>query len=99
MDNSFRLAVAAAALGMLGGAHARPVVIENVSSFSSPNPAYASDGAQTRFADQVGIDGDYAIATGTRRVDDPDFGPFNVRTAFLFQRNGTGWTLVRQLPE
>lgn len=95
------LRVAAVTLGVLGIANARPVVIENLSAFASPDPAYASDGTYTRFADGVAIDGDFALATGTRRVDDPNSGfePFNMRTAFLFQRSGTSWTLVRRLDE
>jgi hypothetical protein len=97
MKLSFR--VAFIALLTAGAADARPVVVENLSSFASPDPAYVSDGRTTRFADQVAIDGDYAIATGTRRVDDPIVGPYNVRTAFLLQRSGTRWNLVRRLQE
>ncbi len=101
MKHVLRVASALLALGVLGIAAARPIVIENLSTFASPDPAYASNGQHNRFADGVAIDGDYAIATGTRLVEDPTDAepPHNVRTAFLFKRSGTGWTLVRRLDE
>ncbi len=101
MKYVLRVAPTLLALGTLGIAAARPVVIENLASFSSPDPLYASDGAYTRFADGIAIDGDYAIATASRRVEDPTNAepPHNVRTAFLFQRSGNAWTVVRRLDE
>jgi len=85
----------AASLTLAAGAHARPVVIEDLSSFGTPDAAYTS------FAGDVAIDGDYALALATRALpnaDDPPR-PRRGQTAFLFHRSGTKWTVVRKLDE
>lgn len=77
-------------------AAARPVTVEQLSSFGTPDPLY------TGFATDVAIDGDYALVTAGRVVQDPSGDPFldeNFHTAFLFQRNGTQWNAVRRLNE
>jgi hypothetical protein len=71
-------------------AGARPITLEPLSSFASPDPAY------TGFADGVAIDGDYAIVTAGRSVPDLDQ---SFATAFLFQRSGAQWLPVRRLEE
>jgi hypothetical protein len=85
----------AASMALAAGAHARPVVIEDVSTFGTPDPAYTS------FAGDVAIDGDYALALATRSLpnaDDPPR-PRRGQTAFLFHRVGTKWNVVRKLDE
>ena len=82
-------------LGAFGVADARPVVIENLASFGTPDPAYVG------FATDIAMDGDYALITAGRSEPDPDdpFGSRNFQTAFLFQRSGTSWNVVRRLNE
>ena len=77
-------------------AAARPVTVEQLSSFGTPDPVY------TGFATDVAIDGDYALVTAGRVVHDPSGDPFldeDFHTAFLFQRSGTSWNLLRRLNE
>jgi hypothetical protein len=92
MHHLFRVALLALCAG---AAWARPVTVEQLSSFGSPNAAY-------QFGGRVAIDGDYAIVTAGRTVPDPG-GDWmleqNFATAFLYQRSGNTWTLVRQLEE
>jgi len=79
-----------------GAALARPVTVEPLSTFSSPDPAY------DLFAGDVAVDGDYAIVTAGRSVTDPSGDPFlnaDFHTAFLFQRSGIRWNVVRRLNE
>jgi hypothetical protein len=82
-------------LGMFGVAVARPLVIENVATFGSPNGAY------TGFATDVAIDGDFALVPASRSEPDPDDPGLNrtFHTAFLFRRSGTSWNVVRRLNE
>jgi len=79
---------------MLAVAHARPVFVENVSTISNPNPALFED-----FPMSVAVDGDYAVV-GAEYWDrsNPQLSRMH-QTAFLYQRSGTGWALVRQLEE
>lgn len=77
--------------------YARPVTLEPLSTFGSPDPAYPV------FADEVAIDGDYALATAERSDPvepggDPQLAP-RYATAFMFHRSGTRWNLVRRLLE
>ncbi len=77
-----------------GAAHARPVIIENVSTIKNPNPAL-----WTEFPLSVAVDGDSAMVTAQRwTYPTPDLGQVH-QTAFLYQRSGSGWSLVRQLAE
>lgn len=95
MHARFRVALLSAAL-MTGTAIARPVTLEPLSTFGTPDPAY------TGFATDVAIDGDYALATASRSVEDPGGDPTltqDFATAFMFQRNGRSWRLVRRLEE
>ncbi len=81
-------------LGMLGIAHARPVVVENVSTIRNPNPAL-----WTEFPVSVAIDRDHAIVTAQRwEYPTPEQGRVH-QTGFLYKRIGSAWTLVRQLEE
>jgi hypothetical protein len=83
-----------ALLGMLSLAHARPVVIENVSTIKNPNPAL-----WTEFPVSVAIDRDHAIVTAQRwEYPNPEQGRVH-QTGFLYKRSGAGWVLVRQLEE
>jgi len=94
MRFAFRLALLCALC--VGAVGARPITIEPLSSFGTPDPVY--DG----FATDVAIDGDYAIVTAGRTVFDPSGDPFlnaDFHTAFLFRRSGTHWNLVRRLNE
>lgn len=95
---NFRSRRLPALLGMLvitlEMAQARPVVIENVSTISNPNPAL-----WTEFPMSVAVDGDSAIVTAQRwTYPTPELGRVH-QTAFLYKRGGSGWTLVRQLEE
>jgi hypothetical protein len=83
-----------ALLGAVGVVHARPVFIENVSTITNPDPV-----AWPGFGAGVAVHGDYALI-GAQRADysDPQT-PTLHETAFLFQRSGSGWALVRQLEE
>ena len=93
-----RFAFLVALLCALGtsAAGARPVTVEQLSTFGTPDPVY--DG----FAVDVAIDGDYAVVTAARTVPDPGGEPFldrTFQTAFLFQRSGIRWNVVRRLNE
>lgn len=86
--------------GLLGAlfascAWARPVVIENAGSFTTPDPAY------TTFGGDVAVDGDYAIVLATRQLADPEGSGDELRgqTAFIYRRGATGWSVVRRLNE
>jgi hypothetical protein len=83
-----------ALLAVPGLALARPVFVENVSTITNPNPAL-----WTEFPRNVAVAGDYALV-GAEYWDqsNPQL-PQVHQTAFLYQRNGTGWNLVRQLDE
>src|SRR4051812_39114927 len=97
MHDVFRVALLSAATCLLGGiAHARLVTLEPLSTFGTPDPAY------DEFATDVAIDGDYALATAARTVEDPGGDPTlrqDFATAFMFHRSGTHWELVRRLLE
>src|SRR3954466_8052024 len=95
MRVSSKLWCAAAMFTLAGVAHTRPVVIENLSSFGTPDAAYTS------FGGDVAIDGDYALVLATRQLPNPaDPGrPLAGQTAFIFHRSGTTWALVRKLDE
>lgn len=83
-----------AMLGAIGLAHGRPVFIENTSTITNPNPA-----VWTTFPAGVAVDGTYAlIGAEGRDASDPQQ-PMLRQTAFLYQRSGSGWALVRQLEE
>jgi len=98
MHAAFRVALLCAATAGLttSVALARPVTLEPLSSFATPDPAYET------FATDVAVDGDYALATAARTVEDPGGDPTlrqDFATAFMFHRNGTRWELVRRLQE
>jgi len=84
------------AAAMAATAWSRPVTLEPVSSFGTPDPAY------TAFATDVALEGDNAVVTAGRVVPDPGGEPMldqNFATAFVFLRTPTGWTVVRRLNE
>jgi hypothetical protein len=98
MHVAFRVALLCAVTSgwVAATALARPVTLEPLSSFGTPDPAYKD------FATDVAIDGDYALATAARTVEDPGGDPTlrqDFATAFMFRRNGTHWELVRRLLE
>jgi hypothetical protein len=98
MHVPFRVALLCAVIPscLTGTALARPITLEPVSTFGTPDPAY------DEFATDVAIDGDYALATAARTVEDPGGDPTltqNFATAFMFRRSGTHWVLVRRLEE
>jgi hypothetical protein len=89
----FRVALLALCAGAAWG---RPVTVEQLSTFGTPDIRYEG------FGSDVAIDGDYAMVTAGRHVPSPDGDPMleeNYATAFLFQRNGNNWNLVRRLEE
>lgn len=85
----------AALAGWSAGAHARPVIIENRSSFGTPDAAYTS------FGGDVAIDGTNAVVLATRLIDNPEnpFRPRRGQTAFIYHLSGTTWKPVRRLNE
>ena len=92
----FRVALLGAFSFSVAAVAARPVTLEPLSTFGTPDPAY------TAFASDVAIDGDYALASAARTVTDPGGDPTltqDFATAFMFHRNGTRWELVRRLQE
>jgi hypothetical protein len=94
MRVAFRVALLSAV--WVGAAGARPVTLEPLSTFGSPDSTYQA------FATDVAIDGDFALATAQRTVIDPGGDPTLTQkfaTAFLFQRAGARWNLVRRLEE
>jgi hypothetical protein len=97
MPAGYRVALLSAAASLLAPmADARPVTLEPLSSFGTPDTGYPA------FATDVAIDGDYALATAARTVEDPGGDPTlrqDFATAFLFRRNGTRWEPVRRLLE
>jgi hypothetical protein len=64
---------------------ARPVVIEESAALTSPDPAWTFG----RYG--VAIDGDYALISGSRVVQDPEGEVHEEGTAFLYRRSGTSW--------
>jgi hypothetical protein len=97
MHEVFRVALLGAAACLLAkAAAARPLTLEPLSTFGTPDPAYEE------FATDVAIDGNYALVTAARSVEDPGGDPTlrqDYGTAFMFRRNGTRWQLVRRLLE
>lgn len=91
---SSRLVFLALAI-VAGVAQARPVVIEELSSFSTPDAAY------TGFGSDVAIDGVNALVAATRPLPNPEdpSRPRRGQTAFLFHLAGTTWKMVRRLDE
>src|SRR5690349_7703544 len=85
----------ASALALASAAIARPVVIEDLSSFGTPDAAYPD------FGGAVAIDGVNAIVLATRPIPNPDNPPRPRRgqTAFLYHLTGTTWQPVRKLNE
>jgi len=88
-----RFLASAAPLALLAMAAqaARPVVLENSATFTTPDPNYRY------FARHVAVDGDNAIALG--EFFDPSTGKDAVqRGVFWFQRQSSGtWTFKRKL--
>ena len=72
-----------------------PSSSKTLASFGTPDPAYVG------FATDIAMDGDYALVTAGRSEPDPDDPSLtrNSHTAFLFQRSGTRWNVVRRLNE
>jgi hypothetical protein len=89
------LMLAGASLMFAAVCYARPAVIENLTSFGTPDAAYTS------FGGDVAIDGDYALVLATRPLPNPveEDRPRRGQTAFIFRRRGTAWTVVRRLNE
>lgn len=77
---------------MAGAAHSRPVIIQETARIAVPDPTYTS------FGWRVGVDGDYAVVYGTKEIPETECcNDDSLTTAFLFRRNGTGWSYVRPL--
>jgi hypothetical protein len=83
-------------VGFAGSAFARPIVLEPVSTFGTPDSSYTS------FAVDVAVDGNFALATA-EKPGPPDANGepavFDLSSAFLFARSGKQWTPVRRLEE
>jgi hypothetical protein len=86
------LAACAAIAGLAGGAYAQPIIIEPSSRIPAP-PGAEFVGFQT------GLDGNEAVIQVFQDIPDGEEGYDTVATAYLYRRNGTTWTLVRQLAE
>jgi hypothetical protein len=88
---AFRIALCA--LAFAGVAQARPVVIEEVATLTPPDASWKYFG---RFG--VAIDGDFALVSGERYVNDPNFEDTqHVAAAFLYKRSGASWNYVGML--
>jgi hypothetical protein len=88
------LRFAALAMVLVCAAHARPVVFEESATLVRPDSSWSFFG---RYG--VAIDGDYALVSGDRVVDDAS-SPTGTRrevAAFLYRRSGTSWNHVGQL--
>lgn len=81
-------------LAFAGLAQARPIVVEETASLSPPDGSWKYFG---RFG--VAIDGDIALISGERIVDDPydESGRRREGAAFLYQRSGASWNYTGQL--
>src|SRR5688572_29708321 len=94
--NSFAPLCACVSLVAAAAVHAdpRPLVIEDVQRITTPDSRY------TDFGGEVAIDGDWAVVTGRRAVDnEPGAPPTTMQAAFLYRRVGATWTFVRMLQE
>ncbi|HUQ09414.1 MAG TPA: family 16 glycoside hydrolase [Steroidobacteraceae bacterium] len=87
------LLVGIAALGVLGLAHAHPLVIEESSKISPP------PGVDYFWGD-VALDGNEAVALSDYSYPDPNNESYiTITSAWLYRRSGTTWTLVRKIGE
>jgi hypothetical protein len=88
------LRYALCALVFVCAAQARPIVIEEVSTLAPPDASWQYFG---RFG--VAIDGDWALVSGERVIEDPNAegGQRSEVAAFLYRRSGTSWTYSGQL--
>lgn len=74
------------ALAAIAVAQARPIVIEEVATIARPDASWTYFG---RFG--VAIDGNYALVSGERFVEDPTTGgQRHEAAAFLYQRSRSG---------
>ena len=83
-----------AALCVGGVVQARPVVIEETSTITVPDPTYAP-----YFAWHVALDGEFAVGIGYKSIPnefEPELGA-TIRTGFLFRRVNGVWTYLRPL--
>ena len=88
------LLVLAAALCVGGAVQARPVVIEETSTITVPDPTY-----EPFFAWHLALDGEFAVGIGYKGVpnpSEPELGA-TMRTGFLFRRVNGVWTYLRPL--
>jgi hypothetical protein len=87
-------AICLALCAFVGLAQARPVVLEEVATITRPDASWQSFGS---FG--VAIDGDYALVSAERFVDDPSApnGQRHEGAAFLYLRSGTSWNFLQQL--
>lgn len=72
--------------------YARPVILEEAAILSRPDSSWRYFG---RFG--VAIDGDYALVSGERYVEDPATGTRHEGTAFLYRRSGNTWVYQGRL--
>src|SRR5438128_12328563 len=81
--------------GFSAVAGARPVIIEDLASFGTPDAAY------TGFGGDVAIDGVDAVVLATRPIDNPEnpLRPRRGQTAYIYHLSGTTWKPVRRLNE
>ena len=87
------LLVGIAALGVVGLAHAHPLVVEESSKLPPPPDVdfYWSD---------VALDGNEAVTTSSHSyLDDDGENYITITSAWLYSRSGTTWTLVRKVGE
>jgi hypothetical protein len=88
------LCVAIFAITFMGLSQARPVVIEQVATLTPPDPSWTFFG---RIG--VAIDGDFALVSGERFVEDPhaEGGIRHDGAALLYGRSGTSWNYLGPL--
>jgi hypothetical protein len=89
------LRLALAALAFMGVAHARPAIVEDVAVLARPDASWQYFG---RFG--VAIDGDFALVSGERYVEDPAAanGLRHEGAALIYRRtSGTTWSYVGPL--
>ena len=87
------LLVGIAALGVVGLAHAHPLVIEESSRIVPP------PGVDFFWGD-VALDGNEAVAISNYSYLDEDGENYiTITSAWLYRRSGTTWTLVRKVGE
>jgi hypothetical protein len=88
------LRIVLVALAFVGVAHARPAIVEDSAILARPDASWQYFG---RFG--VAIDGDYALVSGERYIEDPaaENGLRHEGAAFIYRRVEDKWSYVSRL--